>query len=315
MIIAVTGGTGFIGNKLVRALSARGHEVRVLTRSVSPVQNPTDSVKYFAGDLVRGDGLLPFLDGAEVVYHCAGQLTDETSMRALHVDGTRKLVEAASGRIRHWVQLSSVGVYGPVSEGEITEASPIRPAGEYEVTKAESDDIVLNASSQGKFSCSVLRPSNVFGAGMTNQSLFGMINMIDRGLFFFIGPRGAMANYIHVDNVVDALQLCAGASLPESGRVYIVSDHRPLEIFVDTIATSLGKKPPHIRLPEMPVRLLATACGRLPGFPLKTSRVEALTNRTVYRTDRIEAELGYHSRISMEAGLAELVEYWKHTMN
>jgi len=60
------------------------------------------------------------------------------------------------------------------------------------------------------------------------------------------------------------------------------------------------------------VRALAAACGWLPGVPLKTSRIDALTNRTVYCTDRIEAELGFSNLVSMEAGLAELVRVWKN---
>jgi nucleoside-diphosphate-sugar epimerase len=52
--------------------------------------------------------------------------------------------------------------------------------------------------------------------------------------------------------------------------------------------------------------------GGIPGFPLSLSRVDALTNRTVYRTDRIMTELGYENRISMEAGIGKLVRYWKN---
>ena len=53
-----------------------------------------------------------FLAGATVLFHCAGEVRREQAMHALHVDGSRKLAEAAAGRVRRWVQLSSVGAYG-----------------------------------------------------------------------------------------------------------------------------------------------------------------------------------------------------------
>jgi len=311
MIVAITGGTGFIGNKLALYHLARRDEVRVLSRSASGLPGSSGSVKYFPGDLLNVDSLLSFVDGADVLYHCAGQLTDERAMRALHVEGTRNLVEvAARCGIGHWVQLSSVGVYGPVSEGVVTEESPVNPVGEYEVTKAESDEVVLEASGQGKFSCTVLRPSNVFGADMKNRSLFGMISMIDRGLFFFIGKPGASANYIHVDNVVEGLVRC-GSMPVAKGKIYNLSDNRSIEDLVRTISEALDCRFPVFRLPDLPVRWAANVMGAIAGFPLTPARVDALTNRSVYPAGRIQEDLGYKHVMSMEHGLRQLVAAYK----
>jgi nucleoside-diphosphate-sugar epimerase len=231
-------------------------------------------------------------------------------MRALHVDATRKLIEAASRRVEHWVQLSSVGVYGPVTEGRVTEDSALNPVGEYEITKAESDQIVVDAANKGGFSYSILRPSNVFGAGMSNLSLFGMIAMINRGLFFYIGKPGASANYIHVDNVIEGLIRC-GTMPPAQGRTYNLSDHCTMENFVELIAEALGRASPWLRIPKPIVQLAGNTLGKLPGFPLTQSRVDALTNRSIYPIARICQELAYHHVISMEDGVRELVEAYK----
>lgn len=161
----------------------------------------------------------------------------------------------------------------------------------------------------------LLRLSNIYSADMPNQSLFQLIRMIDKRLFFFIWQRGATANYIHVENVVDALLRCADSVLPANGRSYIVSDHCTLEELVHNIAIRLGKAVPRLRLAEPPVRALAQFCGGIPGFPLKTSRVDALTNRAVYRSDRIEAELGHRNRVSLEVGMGELVRSRQHGAN
>ncbi|MDP2782480.1 NAD(P)-dependent oxidoreductase [Devosia sp.] len=311
MIAAVTGGTGFIGKKLVARLVERGDTVRLLTRSPN-LPDHSSLLEMHECDLLTAEvsELSTMLDGVGVLYHCAGQLKEPLAMRALHVDATRKLAEAASRRIGRWVQLSSVGVYGSVPEGAITEDSALNPFGEYEITKTESDKIVVDAASKGGFSYSILRPSNVFGAEMANQSLFGMIAMIDRGLFLYIGKPGASANYIHVDNVIEGLVSCGTMQQAEC-RIYNLSDHCTLEHFVGTIATRLGRPAPRLRIPAPLAYLAGEVLGGIPGFPLTRSRVEAMVNRSVYPISRIQQELGYHHVTSMEDGLLELVEAYK----
>jgi len=308
MIVAITGGTGFIGRHLVSHLLAQGDEVRVLTRF--GFQGLSEDVKCYKGDLENNACLVPFVEGVDVLYHCAGQLSDFDLMHRVHVVGTQNLIEAASQGIGHWVQLSSVGVYGPVQGGVITETSPINPVGDYEITKAESDMIVLNAAHRGDLSCSILRPSNVYGADMNNQSLFSMINMIDRGLFFFIGRPGASANYIHVDNVVEGLLRC-GTMSAAKGNIYNLSDFCPLEEFVQTISEALECKSPVLRVPEVLMRWASKVLGPIPGVPLTQSRVAALTNRAKYSIDSIQKELNYDHIVSMSKGLRELVAAYR----
>lgn len=312
MIIAITGGTGFIGRKLINRLIEQGDTLRLLTRQPTIGCGFSPPVEIHECDLVTVsvDELSLMLDGVDVLYHCAGQLTKPQDMRVLHVDATHKLAEAASRRVGHWVQLSSVGVYGPVAQGVTTEDSVLSPVGEYEITKAESDKIVVDAANKGGFSYSILRPSNVFGAGMTNLSLFSMITMIDRGFFFYIGKPGASANYIHVDNVVEGLIRC-GTMHAAQGRAYNLSDHSTMEHFVGVIADALGCASPWLRIPELIAYLTGSTLGKIPGFPLTRSRVDALVNRSIYPISRIQQKLGYNHVISMEDGLRELVGAYK----
>ena len=311
MNIAITGGTGFIGRKLVQRHLERGDHVRVLSRRPLVVSGLANSVEWCEGDLITSDGILPFVDGVNILYHCAGQLTDESGMRSLHLGGTKFLVEASSRRIGHWVQLSSVGVYGPVSIGLITEESSLNPVGEYETTKTESDEIVIGAARKGAFTFSVLRPSNVYGEDMTNQSLFDFIAMIERGLFFFVGNKGASANYIHVDNVVEGLIRC-GTMQGAKDKMFNLSDHCSIERFVGIISSELGCKYPKLRLPEVMLRVMAGIMDKLPGFPLTVSRVDALTRRSMYSIKSVQEEIGYQHVVSMEDGVKRLVsEYLK----
>lgn len=312
MLVAITGGTGFIGRALVHAHTKRGDHVRILSRH--PHNYPAlDGVTLYRGDLISSVDLLSqFVDGVDILYHCAGEIRNQDNMFPVHVTGTKNLCAAASGKIGHWVQLSSVGAYGPQAGGVVTEETPLNPAGTYEITKTGADQIVLNASKEGAFSYSILRPSNVYGPDMTNRSLFLMIEMIKKGLFFFIGRPGASANYIHVANVVEALMLC-GSTPSSKEKMYNLSDHSILEVFVAVIADELGCPSPTLRLPERPLRWLSKIFGSIPGFPLSSSRIDAMTNRSLYSIQRIQSDLGYAHVMSMEEGIRQLVRAWKQS--
>lgn len=306
MIVAITGGTGMIGRRLIRRHLERGDEVRVLSRNPRRATADDARVSWHAGNLADGsEGLAPFAAGADVLYHCAAELRHEQHMAATNVSGTRHLLTAATGRIGRWVQLSSVGVYGPAGDAVVSEDSPLRPVNTYERTKAEADRLVEAAGRDGRLACTWLRPANVYAPDMGNQSLYALIRMVHRGWFFFIGPPGASANYIHADDVAQALVLCA--TMPAAaGRSYNLSDPCSMEQVVAAIAAGLGRQAPTLRLPASPVRILAGIAGRIPGSPLTPTRVAALTQRGRYPTGRIEAELGYRHTISVEEGMAAM---------
>jgi nucleoside-diphosphate-sugar epimerase len=74
MIVAITGGSGFIGRKLVMSHLEQGDEVRVLSRRPPEKSELPDSVKWYSGDLSNSADLLPFVDKADILYHCAGEI-------------------------------------------------------------------------------------------------------------------------------------------------------------------------------------------------------------------------------------------------
>ncbi|MDD5240758.1 MAG: NAD-dependent epimerase/dehydratase family protein [Sulfuricella sp.] len=309
MIAAVTGGTGFIGGWLVKRLVSKGHSVRILTRRPSAQVDVPDGVEVFQGDLAGDLAVLErFVSGADVLYHCAAEINDSEKMLAANVDGARNLARAAAGKIRHWVQLSSADVYGTHTDGIITEETPNGPVNIYEKSKAEADNVVIEAATKNGFTYSILRPSKVYGPGMRNRVLFQLFSFVDKGLFFFIGRPGASANYIHVDDVVDGLVRCGNMPAARN-RVYIISDYRTIEDFVAVIASTLHKSEPRWRVPEYWARMAARMTAFMP-HPLTEQRINAMVKRAIYSTARIEADLGYRHLVPMEDGLRQLVMIW-----
>ena len=311
MIVAITGGTGFVGSGLVLRHLAKGHIVRLLSRQPKAKLGSVEIPVSHQGDLTN-ENFDPssFVDGADVLYHCAGEIVSQSKMHLLHVLGTQKLIQAASGRIGKWVQLSSVGAYGPQNVGVITEITSPNPFGVYEKTKLASDDLVSKAIQENAFLGSILRPSNVFGESMNNQSIYHMVSMIKRGLFFFIGKPGASANYIYVDNIVEGLIRC-GEKSEGKGEIYNLSDYCTIEKFVSIISENLDKSPPRLRFPGPVVGFASKVFEKIPGFPLTSSRVTALLNRSVYSIKKIEQELGYSHLVSIEEGLVKLIAEFK----
>lgn len=310
MIVAVTGGTGFIGQRLVNALVAAGHVAKVLTRKPINSARSAEGIQYTQGDLTGDCNLSAWLEDVDVLFNCAGEISDPSRMEALHVQGTQCLANAAAGKIRRWVQLSSTGAYGPRRFGTVLETDGLKPVGPYETTKAASDNLVIRSAEQGAFSYSILRPSIVYGPAMPNESLFSMMRIIEKGLFFFIGRPGSSANYIHVDNVVGALIGC-GFRSEADGQIFNLSDYCSMEQFVHRIALSLGVRPPSRRLPEWPMRQTARVLAFIPGWPLKLSRIDALTSFVTYPSNKIEELLQYRHRVSMSDGIADLVHFYR----
>ena len=313
--ICVTGGRGFIGLRLVAELTRIGAQVRVLSRTPrSDDQNTT----YYVGDLANAEGdLSGLLADIDVIFHCAGEVKEPALMRPLHVDGTARLLKAARHQIRltgrpiHWVQLSSVGAYGPPAGAAhesrvVVETSPCSPVGEYEITKTLSDALIEEcACIESLFSFSTLRPSNVIGPTMSNQSLRSLVSMIEKRFFFYIGSKQAVATYVHVDDVVAALVLC-GSHADARGHIFNLSNDCLLANIVDAVARHNNLPSPTLCLPELPVRIAARLGSLVAHTPLTQERIDALVKRTCYPTTKIESRLGYVSKFFIPTSVASM---------
>lgn len=107
MNVLVTGGTGNLGQCLTRAIAARGHAVRVLSRRSRP-QSATNSFEWAQADIASGEGVREAVAGVDAILHAA---SDARRARAVDVNGTRHLVEAArANSTAHLIYVSIVGI-------------------------------------------------------------------------------------------------------------------------------------------------------------------------------------------------------------
>jgi nucleoside-diphosphate-sugar epimerase len=302
--LAITGATGFIGRPLVEAILKRGDEVRVLSRRSSDTTSKFQGAKWCQGDLCHPINPA-FLDGVDTLYHLAAELSNPAQMEAVNVRGTANLLTAAKrAGVRRWIQLSSVGVYGPPRSLIVKEGTTPKPANEYERTKLASDRLVDEACRRSNMEHVILRPSNIIGVGMKNGSFFALVKAVSRGRYFFIGPRGAIVTYVHVEDVVRALVECQN---PPMRGVYNLSSDCTWEVLIERIASLVGVRSPRLRIPALPLRLVIRALEGHMRLPLNSSRLASLTNRSRYSSDRIIHELGFAFSKPMPEGIEDVV--------
>ena len=310
-VVAITGGTGFIGSRLVRKHLNKGDAVRILTRRDLRQCRILAGTQLFNGDIVNDtDVLHRFARGADILYHCAAEIYDPTNMNAVTLTGTQNLFMAANGNIGHWVQLSSVAIYGVQPAGVVFEDTKPNLEKTYATTlsKLNAENILTSSIKKRQFTYSILRPCKVYGKEMRNSSLRNLASLVERGLFFFIGQAGAQANYVHVENVVEALYLC-GTMQNAHGRAFNLSEGVSLERFVGEIAKATGVKMPSLRIPRRPVELLVNVCAHLiPHFPITTATLAGLLSRTRYNSDAIQKSLDYEAIVSLSEGIQDLIE-------
>ncbi|MEB2625107.1 NAD-dependent epimerase/dehydratase family protein [Pseudomonas sp. YuFO8] len=310
MKVLVLGANGFIGSRLVDRLLEEGHQVRILTRTQGKVSNK--NTEAFVGDLKDQNlDFVALLDGCEVIFNCAGEIRNENLMHELHVASTQRFLKAiteqTSSQTVHWVQLSSVGAYGSVPNVEriVTEETEVNPKGQYEVTKTLADQCIVSMPKNGQFTFSILRPSNVFGPGMPNNSIRQLIGIVRRRLFFYVGFKDSISTYIHVDDVVSALMLC-GFDGRAKGEIFNISNDCPLRDVIAGIAVGVAVSPPKVVLPESLVRLGVSVASVLTKGLITQERVNALTARTRYPFKKIETVLGFVPRKHVPENICDI---------
>jgi nucleoside-diphosphate-sugar epimerase len=303
--IAITGGSGFIGKHLIPQLLSEKHEIRLATRTKRLATNA--ETDYFHVDLLTASDteLESFLDGCEVLIHLAGEISDQSCMRPLHVDATLRLTRAAAAKnIAHWIQMSSCGVYGPVRSGVVVENTSKAPVGEYEVTKWEAEETVYDWAASNDRKVTIFRPSIIWSSTMPNNSLRALISVVRRRLFFFIGEPGSIYPCVHIDDVVRAV-LMAIERQGNNIAIFNLSDNILIENLIGTIASVTDSPVPTARIPESCARMIATLAKSLTFLPLTRGRVNALSCRAEYCSAAARNILGWQPKKLLRDGLAE----------
>ena len=315
----VTGGSGFIGGKLIRRLVGDGWRVRALARSDGAAEKVAAlGAEPVRGDLEDRDALRAGAAGADVTFHAAahlGEWGDRSEFERINVDGTRNAIDASrAAGVRRFVH---VGTEAGLLAGEplvnVNEDAPLRPDSKapYSATKAMAEQVVRDANGDD-FETVVVRPRLVWGAGDTTI-LPALVSAVERKRFSWIGGGRHRTSTTHVDNVIHGLML--GAQRGRPGGVYFVTDGEPV-VFREFVTELLGTQgvTPGDRNTPAPIGRAAAAVSegiwrlfRRAGNPPVTRLAYWLSaQECTIDISRAREELGYEPVRSRAEGMEEL---------
>ena len=312
----VTGGTGLVGNNVIRLLTAQGRRVRTLVRRRSGGREFDGvAVDRTHGDVTDGEAVQRAVNGCRVVIHSAAMVhvgwRRLAEMRRVNVEGTRLVAEAARREGARLVHVSSVNALGLT--GDQTPADEETPFGNtvecpYVVTKREAEEVVLDEVSRG-LDAVILNPVFMLGPWDWKPSSGRMLLEVaaGRGL---LAPPGSQ----HFGDSRDvAAGIVAAITRGRPGRRYILGGHHLRFIEAWTLFAEVsGRRPPRGEAPLRVVRfagrmgdLIAGCIGR--EGPLNSAAASMSLLCQHYSSDRARAELGYTIR-----PLEETVEHaWR----
>ncbi len=310
--VAITGTGGSLGRALLARLVAGGHEVRGLVRN----EKGAAIVARQGGTPVIGDvrskaSLGPLLQDAEVVFHLAawmGKPFDEKLAYRVNVEGTRIVLrEAAEAGVERVVISSSVAVYGPVRDGLVSEASPMKSVGDlYSDTKIEAERVASQEAESLGLELVILRPTMIYGPHSTPWTETPY-RAIARGLPIVIGSGEDLLDALYVTDAARAFEL-AGFAEGVSGEVFIIGGEAvSWNAFMGHYARMAGTRLRRIPAPvaRTGASLVAHSSKLLGKRPqVLPEMVGVMTSRARFAGEKARDRLGYAPEVSLSEGMA-----------
>lgn len=313
----VTGGSGFVGGRLIERLVAHGWQVRALARSEEAMRivdrHGAQAVKGSLDDL---SSLTAAVAGCDAVIHAAALFKlwgEATEFERSNVQGTANLLKAAAAAsVQRFVQVGAAAVVmgdmAPMLRVDESLPRQERAWAPYSASKARSEALVTGANRPGVFETVVVRPPMIWGDGM--PTLDHMIDTVRAGQFRWVGDGSQAMSTVHVDNVCHAVELALAKG--RGGETYFVSDgvDTTLKSFLSSLMQTRAVAPPRASAPLRVAWVMATAMEwawrtfSRPGEPPITRQMLRLIGQP-FTVDigKAQRELGYRPEVTREQGL------------
>lgn len=328
--VFITGASGFIGGKIAERLLGKGRRVRVLARRPLPLLEKRGA-EVVLGDLADAAALRRGCDGADSVFHTAARVGvwgSAEDFYRVNVDGTRSVIAACrAARVARLINTSSPSVvYNGGDLRGVDESSPLctQAPSPYPTSKAAAERLVSEANSPELATLS-LRPHLVWGPG--DKHLIPRILALARqGRLKIIGSGRNKVDLTHITNVVDAhllaeRALASAGTRPSStggpgGRAYFITNGEPVFLWdwINALLREVGVSEVKKRVSHTTASLaggvLETFWRMLPlkGEPPMTRFVaKEMATDHWFDISAARHDLGYQPRVSMDAGMAELI--------
>ncbi|HUL00075.1 MAG TPA: NAD-dependent epimerase/dehydratase family protein, partial [Nitrospirota bacterium] len=322
--VLVTGGTGFLGNALIRRLINEGYPVRVLARKLSKIEHlKALGVEIFFGDVADLESLTAAFQGIDLVLHAAADTAGSSKAGELStIQGTRNVIDfCRQFKVKKLIYISSCSVYGVadykqghvVTEESALERFPER-RGHYSLAKLKAEQLVTEAIKEKRLPIVCLRPGTYFGPGgdiFTPMMGFA----VSHKLFIIIGKGDFSLPLVSIDNLVDAIIMVMQKS-EGIGKVYNVVDSNPptKKQYVESFLKKLYPNAKYIYLPYFMfygiVYLQEIMINMLKRSPFLTRyRLVSSQKKISYDSSRIRNELKWTPPATMQDAYEKVIHY------
>lgn len=321
-MILVTGGSGYLGQALVRGLVSAGRRVRLLVRRDLHVGESPIGVDVRLASLTDPSEVARALRGCHQVFHLAAVvqrwLPRQEEFSRINVDGLKTLIEASRREgIERFIYTSSFLALGPTDgavHDEDTPRNSLKPGNAYADTKRQAEGLARQAAADG-FPIVTLYPGILYGPGpRTEGNLVGqvLIRHLQEGLPGLVGGGERRWCLAYVDDVVRG-HLRALEAAAVGDRFILGGENLSLRQLFARVAQITGTLAPGRTIPAWMARLvgrLQVLRARLTGQPpeITPDEVEIYTHDWAYSSARAERVLGY-SATPLEQGLLTTIEW------
>ena len=306
MKIAITGGSGFIGTRLIDKLQRDGHECVIIDIAHQQPVNILDQ-----------DKLNEACKGCEVIYHLAAEHRDDIFPRSKYYQvngqGTKNVIEAAKvNGINQIIFTSTVAVYG-MNKGTPDETAPTDPFNDYGKSKLEAENYLKAWVDENNLHvATIVRPVVVFGE--TNRgNVHTLINQIAKKRFVMIGNGYNKKSMAYVGNVAAFLKFCLDEK--PGLTIYNYADKPDFETneLIDVIYRHLGMTKPSVSIPYsvgMGIGFVFDGLARVSGknFPISSVRVQKFCADTSFNADKCQ-KAGFMALYTLSEGVERMIAH------
>lgn len=277
--VFVTGGTGFVGKNIVRAITS--HLLRLLVRQPQE-GNEDPGIEHVQADVTDPASLAGTMDGCEIVVHLVGIIeeTDDATFDGIIRQGTENvLAEAKRAGITHFIHMSALGARNDPQYG-------------YHTAKYRAEQAVMNSG----LTYTIFRPSVIFGPGD------GFINTLAGVVRSFpvipvVGSGETKFQPVQVGDVADAFARAVDDPTETANKVYELGGERSYTYMqmLDAIATELGKTKPKVKVPIGLMKIVVGASKPLPSAlrpPVTSEQLKMLSLDNSTSESATEALIG-----------------------
>lgn len=321
----ITGATGFLGGALTRRLKGMGWDVTASGRSAAKLdQLENTGIHTLQLDITQKDEMTAACKEQEIVFHCAAFPSPWGNYEKFYqanVIGTRNVVQACeANKVTRLVYVSTPSIYFDYKpRTDVKENDPLPdPVSNYAATKLLAEEEIDKGFANGLAAISI-RPRALFGPGDT--VIFPrLIPRLQTGRLPILGDGENIVDLTYIENVVDALLLCAESPTNTLGKKYNISNGKPVKIWklIERICTELNLPEPKRKISYPVANAVGTALELLYGLipthpepPLTRISVSMLANSTTLDISAAKTELGYQPKVSVDEGFDLFMKWWK----